>query len=185
MTVNGRISPMGELLFLALPFVSYPGRAEAARQWVDAARKSGLKPLLVQQPLSSEEAGEWLIRTSKADCGQIAGPGALPEELWDEVFMLLAASGDFVHQEALKCWHGAVLLDDGSDRAILTRLRLVQQRIRSDGCCIFAKAASEGYSLDNGANYSAESLKWLCDSFGIPESWLTSGEPGEIELTVE
>ena len=66
---------------------------------------------MVQQSLASEDAGEWHIACA-ANHGPSAGLAPLADELWDEVFLILEERGDIVPDIELKCWHGAVFLDD-------------------------------------------------------------------------
>lgn len=42
-------------------------RHSIAQEWIDAASSAGLNPHIVQQPLSSEDAGEWHIATRMAE----------------------------------------------------------------------------------------------------------------------
>ena len=60
-----------------------------------------------REPLSSDGlAGEWLLVTSKAGLNHPLYPGTLPNELLDEVFIVLARLGRVQHHAELKAWHG-------------------------------------------------------------------------------
>ena len=162
------------LFQLASQSNSQAQRAADARAWVEAARRAGLDPRIVQQPLSSPDAGEWHIATVAPSTRLV-----LPEHLWDEVFMILVADSDFATQPSLDCWHGTVLLDDTSPRAIALRLWLAQKSLKlslEDFHAPIARDARQIWLL-----HSEIHLSRLCLYHGIPEEWLTSGEPAEIE----
>ena len=99
-----------------------------AETWVKQAIAAGCDPYMQQEPLMSEDnAGEWLLVLSIAGQTCPVYPGKLPEGLLDEVFMVLGRLGRLTHDDVLKPWHGDVLLDDSSARAIGFRIRLVRE----------------------------------------------------------
>ena len=142
-----------------------------------------------QEPLSSDGlAGEWLLVTSKAGLGHPLYPGALPDELLDEVFIVLARLGRIVHDTELKAWHGNVLTDDSSARALAFRVKLAREALGINrrhfygACGINPKA---GEALEAGhvsfASPDHEILHELCTYHGIPEEWLMLGNAEDIE----
>ena len=66
--------------------------------------------------------------TKRACQSGIAGPGPLAAELWDEVLYVLEREAR-LFLKRLKSWHGAVLLDDCSPRAVALRLRLARRSL--------------------------------------------------------
>ena len=154
----------------------------AARAWVEASKEAGLNPRIVQQSLSSGDAGEWHITTSKANRASPGSRGQLPDDLWDEVFLILEASGDIIHDAKLKCWHGAVLLDDTSQAAVALRLRLARASLNLSVESFYATILPEICQTLSERGFSEDVLRKLCECHCIPEEWLTSGEPAEIEL---
>jgi hypothetical protein len=168
--------PKNPPLFITWSSASRVSREAAARAWVGAAKQAGLNPRIVQQSLSSDDAGEWHITTLKGD-----HPGQIPDELWDEVFLILEAGGDVVHDTKLKCWHGAVLLDDASQFAIALRLRLARRALNLSAESFYAPIPREVRETLCERGFSEDDLSKLCDCHGIPEEWLTSGEPAELE----
>ena len=74
-----------------------------AEIWVQAAIAVGCDPHMRQEPLSNDGlAGEWLMVVSKAGLGHPIYPGTLPDELLDEVFLILARLGRVIHDSTLK-----------------------------------------------------------------------------------
>lgn len=173
--------PKNPPFFITWSSTSRLSREAAARAWVRAAKQAGLNPRIVQQSLSSDDAGEWHITMLKGDHGLPAHPGQIPGELWDEVFLILEASGDIAHDTKLKCWHGAVLLDDASQSAIALRLRLVRRALNLGAESFYAPIPPEVRQTLCERGLSEDDLSKLCDCHGIPEEWLTSGEPAELE----
>jgi hypothetical protein len=163
---------------------SRASREAAAEAWTAAAKRAGLSPCIVQQPLASDDAGEWHIKLQKRDHGLAGHPGPLPDELWDEAFRVLEAQGDIVHDAELKCWHGAVLLDDASQCALALRLRLACRSLGLSTESFFAPVQPKAPQTHVECDFSEEDLIRLCECHGIPEEWLTSGEAAEIELPV-
>ena len=128
MIVRGTSLPKDMILSGPLPGGCQKQRVAAAKLWLDAAEKAGLRPRMVQQSLASEDAGEWHIAFA-ANHGPSAGLAPLADELWDEVFLILEERGDIVPDIELKCWHGAVFLDDTGRRAVALRLKLAQRSL--------------------------------------------------------
>ncbi len=157
--------------------------------WVQAAIAAGCDPRMRQEPLSSDElAGEWLLVTSKAGLNHPLYPGALPDELLDEVFVVLGRLGRIVHDTELKAWHGNVLPDDSSARALAFRAKLAREALGINrrhfygACGINPKA---GESLEGGhvsfASLDHEILHDVCGYHDIPEEWLMLGNAEDIE----
>ena len=71
-----------------------------AMSWVEAAIAGGYNPIIRQQPLSGEDAGEWMIVTLKRSGSKSCAK--VPPELWDEVFMILAGLGRISFDAGLK-----------------------------------------------------------------------------------
>ena len=88
---HGTTLPKERLSLVTWSLGSRMSREAAARAWVDAAKQAGLNPRVAQQSLSSDDAGEWHIMTSNADQRLPGHPGQLPNELWDEAFLILEA----------------------------------------------------------------------------------------------
>lgn len=138
--------------------------------------------------LSHGLAGEWLLITSKAGVNPPIYPGALPDELLDEVFIVLARLGRIVHDTELKTWHGNVLPDDSSARALAFRMKLAREALGMNckhfygACGINPKA---GESLEAGhvsfATPDHEMLQEVCSYHDIPEEWLMLGNAEDIE----
>jgi hypothetical protein len=182
---HGTTLPKDTLSLVAWSNGSRMSRQAAARAWVDAARGAGLYPRIVQQSLSSGDAGEWHIATCEVDHGLPGRPGPVPDELWDEVFLILEATGDIVHDTELKCWHGAVLLDETGRRAVALRLRLARCSLDLSAASFYEPIQLAVFPTLCERAFSEEDLRKLCEYYGIPEGWLTSGEPAEIELPVK
>ena len=160
-----------------------------AEIWVQAAIAAGCDPRMRQKPLSSEGlAGEWLLVTSKAGLSHSLYPGALPDELLDEVFNVLAKLGRVQHDAELKAWHGNVLPDDSSARALAFRVKLAREALGIErrhfygACGINPKA---GEALEAGhvsfATPDHEMLYDVCSYHNIPEEWLMLGNAEDIE----
>ncbi len=179
---QGTTLPKERLSLVTWSLGSRISREAAARTWVEAAKQAGLNPRVAQQSLSSGDAGEWHIMTSNADQRLPGHPGQLPNELWDEAFLILEADGNIVHDAKLKCWHGAVLLDDTGQPAIALRLRLARASLNLSAQSFYAPIPPENRQTLCERGFSEDDLRKLCDCHGIPEEWLTSGEPAEIEL---
>lgn len=107
-----------------------------------------------------------------------ACPGPLPDGLWDEVFLILEASGHIVPDAQLRPWHGAVLLDDTGQRAIALRLRLAQRNLGLTAARFYEPI----FPTPSLYAFSESDLLKLSAYHGIPEEWVISGEPSEIEL---
>ena len=160
-----------------------------AEVWVQAAIAAGCDPHMRQEPLSSAElAGEWLMVVSKAGLNHPIYPGTLPDELLDEVFIVLARLGRVLHDSTLKAWHGNVWPDDSSARAIAFRVRLAREALALDrrhfyGACGLNPKAGEALE---GAHVSFacadhEMLHELCAYHDVPEEWLMLGNAEDIE----
>jgi hypothetical protein len=114
-----------------------------AETWVQAAIAAECDPFMQQESLSRDGlAGEWLLVTSKAGLNNALYPGALPEDLLDEVFMVLARLGRVKHDPVLKPWHGNVLPDDSSPRALALRMKLARDSLALDRPVSMGTAAS-------------------------------------------
>jgi hypothetical protein len=174
-----------DLLLLIACQGSRVSNEAAAKAWVEASQKVGFNPQIVQQSLSSDDPGEWHITTSTADHSSLGHPVQLPDELWEDVFLILEASGDVVHDPELKCWHGAVLLDDAGQSAIALRLRLAQHSLNLSAESFYAPLSPEIHQTHCEHGFSEDDLRKLCECHGIPEEWLTSGEPAELELLAQ
>jgi hypothetical protein len=160
-----------------------------AEVWVQAAIAAGCDPHMRQEPLSSDElAGEWLLVTLKAGLNHPIYPGTLADELLDEVFIVLARLGRVQPDPELKVWHGNVLPDDSSARALAFRMKLARRTLGVDrghfygACGINPKA---GESLEAGhvsfASPDHEMLPELCAYHDVPEEWLMLGNAEDIE----
>ena len=160
-----------------------------AETWVQAAIAAGCDPRMRQEPLSSEgAAGEWLLVTSKAGANNPLYPGTLPDELLDEVFIVLARLGRIVHDTGLKAWHGNVLPDDSSPGALAFRVKLSREALGINrrhfyGACGLNPKAGEALEAGHVSFASAdhEMLHELCTHHDIPEEWLMLGHAEDIE----
>ena len=133
-------------------------------------------------------AGEWLLVTSKAGLSHSFYPGALPDELLDEVFIVLARIGRVQPDAELKVWHGNVLPEDSSARALAFRVKLAREALGIDrrhfyGVCGINPKAGE--ALEAGhvsfATPDHEMLHDVCSYHDIPEEWLMLGNADDIE----
>jgi hypothetical protein len=160
-----------------------------AETWVQSAIAAGCDPHMRQESLSSDGlAGEWLLVVAKAGLNHPLYPGELPEELLNEVFLLLTRFGRVIHDGELKVWHGSVWPDDCSPRALAFRIRLARGMLAMDrglfyGACAFNPKAGE--ALEAGhvsfASPDHEMLHELCACHEIPEEWLMLGNAEDIE----
>ncbi len=162
----------------------------AAQAWVEAAIAANLAPTLVQRPLGGDDAGEWRIRTARRDSRAGEGPGALSQELFDEAVLVLEARGDVVPAPQLKSWHGTVLQDNCSPRAVALRLRLARRCLGLSEEAFYGRnpiLASMAFDRSSDETFlgviSEFNLSELCRRHGVPEEWVYSGTPDEIELT--
>jgi hypothetical protein len=183
MTARGTDLPNNILLPKPLSSHTREERLAAAKSWVKTAEQAGLRPLMVQRSLVSEDAGEWHLSYA-AHGGSFDQLFPLPDELWDEVFLILEERGNTVPDSELKCWHGAVFLDDTGRRAVALRLRLARRSLNLSVTSFYAPIQRNSITVSRDASFSEEELSRLCDCHGIPEEWLTTGTPAEIELPV-
>ncbi len=161
-----------------------------AEIWVQAAIAAGCDPLMRQEPLSSEGlAGEWLLATAKAGLASPLYPGALPDDLLDEVFMVLSRLGRIKHDARLKPWHGNVMPDDGSPRALAFRVKLAREALAMDrtrfyGDCGLNLKAGEALEAAHVsfADPDNEMLQELCAHHAIPEEWAVLGNAEDIDV---
>ena len=169
--------------------VEKPAGDNTAEIWVQAAIAAGSDPLMRQEPLSSDGlAGEWLLVTSKAGLNHPLYPGTLPDEHLDEVFIVLAKLGRIVHDAELKAWHGNVLPDDSSARALAFRVKLAREALGINrrhfyGACGLNPKAGEALEAGHVSFASAdhEMLHEVCGYHNIPEEWLMLGNAEDIE----
>jgi hypothetical protein len=167
--------------------VTYRGFAEA---WVDEAIVAGCDPHMRQEPLSSDGlAGEWLLVVSAAGLSNPFYPGSVPDEFLDEVFLILGRRGRIDHAQGLRPWHGNVLLDNISSRALLFRMKLIREALHL-GCDEFygntgfpagAAEAIESGRLEFEDRYQ-KMPQAVCLHYDVPEEWLTCGAAEEMEL---
>ncbi len=166
------------------------GRSDVAAAWVEQAITAGLDPFMRQEPLSSsEQAGEWLLATSKDAAGRPNSPGTLADEHFDEAFVILAQLGRLRHAAELKPWHGNILPDDSSPRAVALRVKLAREALTLEledfyrACGVNANA---GRALEAGnrafASIENEMLAVICAHHAIPEDWVMSGSAEDIEV---
>jgi hypothetical protein len=142
-----------------------------------------------QESLSGDGlAGEWFLVTSKAGLNHPRYPGKLPDEFLDEVFIVLARLERVLHDTKLKAWHGNVLPDDSSARALALRMKLARQSLAMDrgrfyGACGMNLKAGE--ALEAGrlafASPDNEMMHGVCAHHNIPEEWLMFGEAEDID----
>ncbi len=167
-----------------------PARNSRATTWAERAIAAGCDPRLHQQPLSSDGfAGEWLLVTDKAGVNTSLYPGKLPEELWDEVFIVLVGLGRLIHDRDLRPWHGIVLLNDSSPQALALRIKLVRDALEMDhslfyGACGLNPRAGEALEAGHAllASPGHEMVNQVSAHYDIPEEWLKYGTAEEIEL---
>ena len=161
-----------------------------AETWVRQAIAAGCNPYMQQEPLMREDyAGEWLLVLSVAGHASPLYPERLPEGLLDEVFIVLARLGRLTHDDFLKPWHGNVLLDDSSARAIGFRIRLVREALYWNVGRFYARCGIEskvGEAIEDGYLSSLspdeEMLRAICAHCDIPEEWILHGAAEELEV---
>ena len=183
-----------EAIIRSFQFLSPIGAKTAAGDhraeiWVQAAIAAGCDPHMRQEPLSSGElAGEWLLVVAKAGLSHPLYPGKLPDELLDEVFLVLAKLGRVIHDDTLKAWHGSVWPDDSTARALAFRVRLARDALKMDrssfyGACGLNLKAGQALEAANVSFASSDHamLHELCASHNIPEEWLMLGNADDIE----
>jgi hypothetical protein len=153
----------------------------AAACWVARAIAEGSDPKVRQRGLTEEDAGEWQILTLRAPGGAV-----IPQELWEEVFVILTDLGRIEFNTGLRFWHGDCLADDYSGKAMAFRLRLARRALALD-----LRAFYEPLSLDEKHGQAVEAsslvlllndgiLERLCERHGIPFEWLAFGVACEI-----
>jgi len=185
-------SEAAEAIICSFRFVSPIGEKAGDRLaeiWVQAAIAAGCDPHMRQEPLSSDGlAGEWLLVVSKAGLNHPIYPGTLPDELLDEVFLILSRLGRVIHDRALKAWHGNVCPDDSSARAIAFRVRLAREALGLDrrhfyGSCGLNPKAGEALEAAHVffASPDHDMLHELCVYHDIPEEWLMLGNAEDIQ----
>ncbi len=160
-----------------------------AETWVRQAIAAGCDPFMQQEPLMSDGyAGEWLLVLSVTGHASSVYPGKLPEGLLDEVFMVLALLGRLTYDQHLRPWHGAVLLDDSSARAIVFRIRLVREALSMNVGRFYARCGIDpkvGEAIEDGylslLSPDQEMLQVICVRYDIPDDWITQGAAEEIE----
>jgi hypothetical protein len=164
-------------------------RSDVAIAWVEQAIAAGCGPFMRQEPLSSsDQAGEWLLAISKDAATHPYFPGMPTDEHFDEVFVILARLGRLRPDATLRPWHGNVLPEDSSARAVALRIKIAREFIGLGqeafyGACRMnlnaGRALEEGHrafaSIDN------EMLPLICAQHGIPEDWVMFGTAEEIE----
>ena len=160
-----------------------------AEIWVGQAITAGCDPFMQQEPLGSDGyAGEWLLVLSVTGRASPLYPGKLPEGLLDEVFIVLGQLGRLTHDPHLRPWHGNVLLDDSSARAIAFRIRLVREALSMSSGLFYVRCGINpkvGEAFEAGYLSSLspdqEMLHVISAHYGIPEDWLMQGGAEEIE----
>jgi hypothetical protein len=163
-------------------------RSDVASAWVEQAIAGGLDPIMRQQPLNAEDPGEWRLVARKVEANDPGRPEPLPEEHFDEAFMVLARLGRLRPDGELRPWHGAVLPDDSSARALALRVRLAREALSIDpdafylACGVNPRA---GQALEAGnvafASFDSPMLPEICARHTIPEDWIMFGTAEEIE----
>jgi hypothetical protein len=114
-------------------------------------------------------------------------PGTLPDELLDEVFIVLARLGRVQHDIELKAWHGNVLPDDSSARALAFRVKLAREALGIDrrhfyGACGINPKAGEALEAGHVSFASPDhEMQDVCSYHHIPEEWLMLGNAEDIE----
>jgi hypothetical protein len=167
--------------------LAYRGFAET---WVEEAIAAGCYPHMRQEPLSSHElAGEWLLVVSAAGLANPLYPGSVPDRFLDEVFLILGHLGRIKPCHGLRPWHGNVLPDDTSSRALAFRLKLVREALNLDYESFYGIMgihSGTGEAIESGRfGYAApdeEMLQAVCLYYDAPEEWLTHGGAEEMEL---
>ncbi len=179
--IEAAINPAGRKP--ASPEVSILRRPSAAERWVERAIAAGNDPMARQQPLSGEDAGEWHIVTLKGSQSE-----AVPEELWDEVFVTLVVLGRVQCDQELQFWHGDFLAEDCSPQACAFRLRFARQALSLDFEPFYGTLgldADTAQAVEAGELLlfpAAGNLDRLCQLHGFPSEWLAFGVAAEIEL---
>ena len=138
--------------------------------------------------MSDGAAGEWMIGFAKAGRKHPLFPGTPPDDLLDEVFLILVKYGRILHDGELQTWHGNVWPDDSSPRALGFRMRLAREALAMDrgrfyGACGCNPKAGEALEAGHGsfASPDRDMLSELCAHHEIPEEWLMLGNAQEIE----
>jgi hypothetical protein len=160
-----------------------------AEIWVAQAITAGCDPFMQQEPLGSDGyAGEWLLVLSVTGRASPLYPGKLPEGLLDEVFIVLGQLGRLTHDQHLRPWHGNVLLDDSSPRAIAFRIRLVREALYMSAGLFYARCGINpkvGEAIEAGHLSSLspeqEMLHVISAHYGIPKEWIMHGDAEEIK----
>lgn len=164
-------------------------RSDAAAAWVELAIAARCDPTMRQGALSSGEyAGEWLLTTVKEGANHPGYPGKPAEELFDQIFIILARLGRLRHEAGLQPWHGNVLPDDSSACAVGLRVKLAREALAIDqvgfyrACNINLKA---GQALEAGhcafASFDNGMLLDICARHDIPEGWIMFGTAEDLE----
>ena len=157
--------------------------------WVRQAIAAGCDPFMQQEPLSSEGlAGEWVLVLSLAGLKSPFYAGQLPDELLDEVFVVLSRLERVTHDPYLRPWHGNVLLDVTSSRALAFRIKLVRDALGMDGRRFYGACGIDpivGDAIEAGflsfLSPGHELLQKIAAHHDIPEEWLANGTAEEIE----
>ena len=160
-----------------------------AEIWVGQAITAACDPFMQQEPLASDGyAGEWLLVLSVAGRASPLYPGKLPEGLLNEVFIVLGRLGRLTYDQHLKPWHGDVLLDDSSTRAVGFRIRLVREAVCMSAELFYVRCGINpkvGEAFEAGYLSSLspdqEMLHVISAYYGIPEDWIMQGDAEEIE----
>jgi hypothetical protein len=142
-----------------------------------------------QEPLSSGDlAGEWLLVVSTAGLDHPQYPGRLPERFLNEVFQVLGFLSRVKPDAYLRPWHGNVLLDDGSPRALAFRVKLIREALHmhfEEFYGALGIRAVVGEALECGyiafARPDQQMLQAIAWRHDVPEEWLTFGAAEEIE----
>jgi len=182
--ITAAVAVLGQPKMYRIPA---PNRDVLAKTWVENAIAAGWDPFVRQEPLSSDDSGEWKIVTYKTASSHSPCPGMF-EELWDEIFIILATMGRLKQDDDLELWHGDLLIDNCSSRALALRLRMARQALNLDheqfyGSCGIDRTAAAAFEAGHPsfASLSSEYLDELCDRHDIPEAWLWFGTAMEIE----
>ena len=69
-----------------------------------------------------------------------------------------------------------------SRRAVALRLRLARRSLSLSVASLCEPVYRNPFTAFRDAEFSEDELRRLCDHHGIPEEWLTTGTPEEIEL---
>jgi hypothetical protein len=164
------------------------GRSDVAAAWVEQAINAGLDPIMRQEPLNGEDAGEWRLVTRKLDADHPRHPGALPVEHIDEVLVVLETLGRLRPDGEFKPWHGSILPDDSSPRAVALRVRLAREALLMDPNAFYRACGANpkaGNALEAGNGSFAcidnPMLADICAQHRIPAQWIMFGDADEIE----